>query len=68
MPDTKRRTTTSTAVKQRYIDKTYTEFRAKLRNEDYAEIDDFIQSRGWSKAEFVKRAYESIKENTKCPD
>lgn len=63
MPDTKRRTTTSTAVKQRYIDKTYTEFRAKIRNEDYAEIDEFIQSKGWSKAEFVKRAYESMKEN-----
>lgn len=63
MPDTtKRRTTTSTAVKQRYIDKTYTEFRAKLRNEDYAEIDEFIQSKGWSKAEFVKRAYEAMKE------
>lgn len=63
MTDTKRKTTTSTAVKQRYIDKTYTEFRAKLRNEDYAEIDEFIQSRGWSKAEFVKRAYEIMKEN-----
>lgn len=63
MPDTKRRTTTSTAVKQRYIDKTYTEFRAKIRNEDYAEIDEFIQSKGWSKAEFVKRAFEIMKEN-----
>lgn len=65
MTDTKRRTTTSTAVKQRYIDKTYTEFRAKLRNEDYAEIDEFIQSRGWSKADFVKKAYENLKENPK---
>lgn len=62
MPEsTKRKTTTSTAVKQRYIDKTYTEFRAKLRNEDYGEIDDFIQSRGWSKADFVKKAYELLK-------
>lgn len=64
MPDTKRRATTSTTVKQRYIDKTYTEFRAKLRNEDYAEIDEFIQSHGWSKAEFVKKAYEIMKETT----
>ena len=61
MTDTKRKTTTSTAVKQRYINKTYTEFRAKLRNEDYTEIDDFIQSLGWSKAEFVKKAYELLK-------
>ena len=58
---TKRKTTTSTAVKQRYINKTYTEFRAKIRNEDYSEIDEFIQSRGWSKADFVKKAYELLK-------
>ena len=64
MPDThKRKSTTSTAVKQRYIDKTYTEFRAKLRNEDYVEIDEFIQSRGWSKADYIKKAYEIMKEN-----
>lgn len=62
---TKRKTTTSTAVKQRYIDKTYTEFRAKIRNEEYAEIDEFIQSRGWSKADYIKKAYETMKENTK---
>lgn len=61
MPDTKRRTTTSTAVKRRYNDKTYTQFRASLRNEDYNEIDAFIQSKGWSKAEFVKAAYELLK-------
>lgn len=66
MPDTtKRKTTTSTEVKQRYIDKTYTQFNCRIRNEDYAEIDDFIQSRGWSKAEFVKKAYETMKENAK---
>ena len=66
MPDeTKRRTTTSTAVKRRYNDKTYTQFRAPMRNEDYAEIDAFIQSKGWSKAEFVKTAYELLKGNVK---
>ena len=64
MPETKRRTTTSTAVKQRYIDKTYTEFRAKLRNEDFAEIDEFIRSKGWSRADYIKKAYEIMtKEN-----
>lgn len=61
MPDTKRRTTTSTAVKRRYNDKTYTQFRAPLRNEDYNEIAAFIQSKGWSKADFVKAAYELLK-------
>ena len=59
--ETKRRTTTSTAVKRRYNDNTYTQFRAPLRNEDYNEIDAFIQSKGWSKAEFVKTAYELLK-------
>lgn len=64
MLETKRKTTTSTAVKQRYIDKTYTEFRAKLRNEDFAEIDALIQSKGWSRADFIKKAYEIMtKEN-----
>jgi hypothetical protein len=66
MPDeTKRRTTTSTAVKRRYNDKTYTQFRAPMRNEDYNEIDAFIQSKGWSKAEFIKAAYAALKEDTK---
>lgn len=51
------KTKTSTAVKQRYIDKTYTAFQAKIRNEEYAEINAFIQSKGWSKAEFIKTAY-----------
>lgn len=59
--ETKRRTTTSTAVKRRYNEKNYTQFRAPMRNEDYAEIDAFIQSKGWSKAEFVKAAYELLK-------
>ncbi len=64
MPDTaKRRTKTSTEVKRRYNDKTYTQFRAPLRNEDYAKIDAFVQSNGWSRAEFIKKAYEIMKEN-----
>lgn len=67
MPDTttKRKTTTSTEVKQRYIDKTYTQFNCRIRNEDYAEIDEFIQSRGWSKADYIKIAYEIMKEAAK---
>lgn len=65
MPENKRKTITSTAVKQRYIDKTYTEFRAKLRNEDFAEIHTYIQSKGWSRADFVKKAYQLM---TKAED
>lgn len=61
MPETKRKTTTSTAVKRRYNDKTYKRFFADIRIEDYDEIDAFVQSKGWSKAEFVKKAYELLK-------
>lgn len=60
MPE-KRRTTTSTAVKQRYNDKTYTQFNVRIRNEDAAEILEFIESKGWSKADFIKAAYEILK-------
>lgn len=64
MPE-KRRTTTSTAVKRRYNDKTYKRFFADIRIEDYAEIDAFVQSKGWSKADFIKVAYAALKgENT----
>lgn len=62
MPETKRKTTTSTAVKRRYNDKTYKRFFADIRIEDYDEIDAFIQSKGWSKAKFIKTAYELLKE------
>jgi hypothetical protein len=65
MPDTKRRSKTSTASKRKYNDKTYTQFRAPMRNEDYAEIDAFIQSKGWSKAEFIKAAYAALKGEAK---
>lgn len=61
MPETKRKTTTSTAVKRRYNDKTYKRFFADIRIEDYDEIDAFVRSKGWSKAEFVRAAYELMK-------
>ena len=60
----KRKTHTSTAVKQQYIDKTYTQFQAKLRNDTYEEINDFIQSKSWSKADFIKIAYEKLKDES----
>lgn len=65
MPDTKRRTTTSTAVKRKYNDKTYKRFFADIRIEDYDEINAFIQSKGWSKAEFIKAAYAALKGEAK---
>lgn len=65
MPETKRKTTTSTAVKQRYLDKTYTQFNVRLRNEDFEEITAFLESKGWSRAEFIRKAYDLM---TKAED
>lgn len=63
MPTEKRRTKTATASKRKYNDKTYKRFFADIRIEDYDEINDFVQSKGWSKAKFVKVAYELLKES-----
>lgn len=58
-----RKTTTSTAVKQRYINKTYTSFNVHLRNETFAEIDTWLKERGMSRATFIKTAFELMQNN-----
>lgn len=45
---------TSTAVKQKYIDKTYSQWSVKLRNEVFKEIEDIREGTGLSRAEFLK--------------
>lgn len=45
---------TSTAVKRKYNEKTYTEYRAPLRNEVYTEVEKLREESGLSKAEFLK--------------
>lgn len=45
---------TSTAVKQKYIDKTYSQWSVKLRNEVFKEIEDIRKGTGLSRAEFLK--------------
>lgn len=45
---------TSTAVKERYNKKTYTQWRAPLRNEVYSEIEKIREETGLSRAEFLK--------------
>lgn len=60
-----RKTHTSTAVKQRYIDKTYTSFSVRLRNETFAEIDAWLKDRGMSRATFIKTAYDMMQNNIK---
>ena len=60
-----RKTHTSTAVKQRYIDKTYTSFSVRLRNETFAEIDAWLKGRGMSRAKFIKSAFDMMQNNIK---
>ena len=60
-----RKTHTSTAVKQRYIDKTYTSFSARLRNETFAEIDAWLKENGMSRAKFIKSAFDIMQSNIK---
>lgn len=45
---------TSTAVKQKYIDKTYSQWSVKLRNEVFNEIETIREGTGLSRAEFLK--------------
>ena len=60
-----RKTHTSTAVKQRYIDKTYTSFSVRLRNETFAEIDTWLKKNGMSRAKFIKSAFDMMQNNIK---
>ena len=62
---TTRKTHTSTAVKQRYIDKTYTSFSVRLRNETFAEIDAWLKENGISRATFIKNAFNMMQNNIK---
>ena len=59
------KTHTSTAVKQRYIDKTYTSFPVRLRNETFAEIDAWLKDLGMSRAKFIKSAFDMMQNNIK---
>ena len=45
---------TSSAVKNRYNKKTYTNFQAALRKEDFALIEEIRKQTGLSRSEFLK--------------
>ncbi|MBQ8942479.1 MAG: hypothetical protein IJ062_11650 [Firmicutes bacterium] len=45
---------TSSAVKNRYNKKTYTNFQAALRKEDFALIEEIRKQIGLSRSEFLK--------------
>ena len=60
-----RKTHTSTPVKQRYIDNTYTSFSVRLRNETFTEIDAWLKENGMSRAKFIKTAFCIMQNNIK---
>ena len=60
-----RKTHTSTAVKQRYIDKTYTSFSVRLRNDKFSEIAAWLKENGISRAKFIKSAFDIMQNNIK---
>lgn len=45
---------TSTAVKERYNKKTYTNWQVKLRNEVFEQVESLREREGMSRAEFLK--------------
>lgn len=50
---------TSTAVKQRYLDKTYSQIAVRLPKELVAEWEAQLKTDGISKAEFFRQAIQS---------
>ena len=57
----KRKTHTSSAVKRRYNEKNYKNFRAAIKPELYDRIDEYIKKEGISRPEFLLRAIENMK-------
>ena len=58
---TKRKTHTSSAVKNRYNAKKYKNFRAAIKPELYDRIDEYLKQEGISRPEFLLRAIEKMK-------
>ena len=56
----KRKTRTSSAVKNRYNQKHYTVFRASVKPELYAKIEDYKKQNGLSNPKFLEKAIEAL--------
>ena len=57
----KRKTHTSSAVKNRYNAKKYKNFRAAIKPDLYGRIDEYLKQEGISRPEFLLRAIENMK-------
>lgn len=60
MAETKRKTKTSTAVKQRYIDKTYDVISARVPKELAATFKEKCAAEGVPQAQIIKKAIEDF--------
>ena len=58
--DTKRKTHTSSAVKNRYNQKHYKVFRASVKPELYEQIEDYKNKNGLSNPQFLAKAIEAL--------
>lgn len=58
----KRKTHTSAAVKNRYNQKHYKVFRASLKPDLYAEIEEYKKENKLSNPQFLAKAIEKLKE------
>ena len=57
----KRKTHTSSAVKRRYNENNYKNFRAAIKRDLYEQIDEYLKQEGISRPEFLLRAIEKMK-------
>ena len=58
--DTKRKTHTSSAVKNRYNQKHYKVFRASVKPELYEQIEDYKNKNSLSNPQFLAKAIEAL--------
>ena len=57
----KRKTHTSSSVKNRYNAKAYKRFNAAIKPDLYGRIDEYLKQEGISRPEFLLRAIENLK-------
>lgn len=58
----RRKTTTSTAVKQRWLDANYQQFTVRIRPELFEEIKEYTELHNLSRSQFLAKALEKLKE------
>ena len=57
----KRKTKTSSAVKNKYNQKHYKVFRASLKHDIYDEVEEYKRNHNLSNPQFIQKALEALK-------